>query len=394
MVTMAANLPIVALEGSPREWGVQHGKAAKERIVANVELYGKRFAYWTKASPADLRKRAEAYREVVAKSSPPYYAAMEGIAEGSGQDLLDVVAVNVRYEILYSGFAARGMEAERSKLAAVGGCTSFAIAPSHSANGHLLVGQNWDWIPEVQGLLVRAKAKNGTRQLAFTEAGIAGAKIGLNSHGIGLAVNGLVSNVDSWSRLRKPFHVRCWEILAAKDFGTAAKAIAGEPRACSANFVVAQAGTPPRIVDFETAPEGECRLEATDGFVTHTNHFLDQDKLGIWQPLAEDRRSTFHRYDRMQSMLRSFAQRGRKVGVEDLKTMLADHDGAPDCICRHVLESRPPEERFATVVSVILDLDGKEMFVASGTPCTARYRRISLTEETVPRKPASGRAAA
>jgi len=379
VVTMAANLPVVELEGTPRQWGVQHGKAAKERIAANVELYGKRFAYWTKASPAELRKRAEAYRDVVAKANPSYYASMAGIAEGSGEDLLDVVAVNVRYEILYSGFAARGMELKQSGLAVSGGCTSFAIAPSHSANRHLLIGQNWDWIPEVEGLLVRTRAPDGTRQLAFTEAGIAGAKIGLNSHGIGLAVNGLVSNADSWSRLRKPFHVRCWEILAARKFETAANAVSGETRACSANFVLAQAGTPPTIVDFETAPESECRLEATDGFLTHTNHFLDQDKLGIWQPLAEDRKSTFHRYARSQSLLRDRIERGRKIGLEDLKAMLRDHEGKPDCICRHEDSARPSEERFATVVSAILDLDAKAMYVASGTPCTARYRRILLT---------------
>ena len=36
---MAANLPVVELEGTPRQWGVQHGKAAKERIAANVELF-------------------------------------------------------------------------------------------------------------------------------------------------------------------------------------------------------------------------------------------------------------------------------------------------------------------------------------------------------------------
>jgi len=59
--------------------------------------------------------------------------------------------------------------------------------------------------------------------------------------------------------------------------------------------------------------------------------------------------------------------------------MLRDHEGAPDCICRHATDARPPEERFATVVSVIMDLDEGEMRIAHGTPCTARYRRISLT---------------
>lgn len=376
-MTMARSLPLVELEGDPRERGRRHGAAAKRAIADNIDLYRHRFAFWTKASPQELRRRAEAYREVIAGSNPAYFAAMEGIAEGSGRDLLDIVALNVRYEILYSGFVDRGIEAAIASEA-VGGCTSFAIAPSHSTNGHLLVGQNWDWIPDVRGLLVRTREGDGPAQLAFTEAGIAGAKIGLNAHGIALAVNGLVSNLDSWSRLRNPFHVRCWEVLAARDFGKAAEAVAGQPRSCSANFLVAQAGNPPQIVDFETAPDDVCRLEATGGFLVHTNHFSDPDALGLWQPLAEDRPSTFHRKKRMEALVGGRVAKGWKVGIDDLKAMLRDHEGEPNCLCRHPDTSRVPEDRFATVVSIIMDVDARETYVASGPPCTARYRRTSL----------------
>ncbi|HYS71470.1 MAG TPA: C45 family peptidase, partial [Thermoplasmata archaeon] len=214
--------------------------------------------------------------------------------------------------------------------------------------------------------------------LAFTEAGIAGAKIGLNSAGVGLAINGLVSNLDSWSRLRKPFHVRCWEILAAATLGNAELAVTSAKRSCSTNFLIAQAGENGHVVDLEAAPDNERRLEPADGFLAHTNHFSDPDGLGIWQPLAEDRQSTFDRYTRANAVLGSWADGGRKVTVEDLKRMLRDHTGAPRSLCRHQDRTLPPESRYETVVSVIMDLDAKEMYVASGTPCTARYRRIAL----------------
>ncbi len=376
-MTGTRGLPVVDLSGSPREWGLQHGKAAKRRIAANVALYRERFAQWTKASPEEIWRRAVAYRDVIEASSPDYMEALHGIADGSRQDVTDIVAVNVRYEILYSAFADRGMEREAAGVP-VAGCTAFAIDPSRSANGHLLLGQNWDWMPEVQGILVQARAPDGASYLAFTEAGVAGPKIGLNAHGLGLAVNGLVSNEDRWSRLRKPFHVRCWEILRASDLDAAADAAIGEPRSCSSNYVLAQAGTPARLADLEAAPNGSCRLEATDGFLVHTNHFSDQDKLGIWQPLAEDRPSTFHRYERIQSLLQARVASGGKVSVADLKDMLSDHTDEPFSICRHGDPVRSPEERFATVVSVIMDLDAREMFVAPGPPCTARYRRVQL----------------
>ncbi len=373
---MGRRLPLVELEGSPRAWGLQHGRAAKAAVGDNVQAYLRRFTEWARISREDVRRRADAYRKVIEDTNPDYAAAMEGIAEGADQDLLDVAAVNVRYEIMYSEFATRGME--RRGLAA-GGCTSFALLPELTANGHLLIGQNWDWLPEVRGIVLRARDEDGLARLAFTEAGIAGAKIGLNGAGVGLAINGLVSNRDSWSHLRRPFHVRCWEILAARTLREAERSIEGGARSCSANFLMAHTGPDgPQVSDLETSPDGECRLEPRDGYLAHTNHFLDEKALGVWQPLAEDRPSTFTRYRRIQETLQGWTKAGHKVTIEDLKGMLRDHTSAPNSLCRHADPSLSPDDRYETVVSVIMDLDAKEMYIAPGTPCTARYRRIPL----------------
>ena len=375
------DLPLIEVAGTPREQGLWHGAAAEKAVAENVRTYLERFAAVGKVSRAEVHRRASAYRRVIEKASPDYAAAMDGIAEGSGQEILDVVALNVRYEILYSEFAHRGMERALAGPSAVGGCTSFALLPSLTANGHLLIGQNWDWIPEVRGLVVRRRDGVSPDQLAFTEAGIAGAKIGLNAAGVGLAINGLVSNLDSWSRLRKPFHVRCWEILAARTLPEAELAITSAKRSCSTNFVLAQAGEGGGVVDLEAAPENECRLEPANGFLAHTNHFSDPDALGIWQPLAEDKPSTFDRHRRIQEVLQGWAAKGRKVAVEDLKRLLRDHENAPRSLCRHQDLSLAPELRYETVVSVVMDLDAREMYVASGTPCTARYRKLSLAAD-------------
>src|SRR3989442_2551122 len=80
----------------------------------------------------------------------------------------------------------------------------------------------------------------GPNVLCFTEAGVVGGKIGLNSEGIGLTINGLISNKDDWERLRKPFHVRCAEILGSKTLSQAVSRITRGERSCSANFLVGQ----------------------------------------------------------------------------------------------------------------------------------------------------------
>ena len=341
-------------------------------------MYLRRFQEDGRIDHEEIRRRASAYLEVIERENPAYVAEMRGIAEGSHQDILDIVAVNVRYEILYTEFVRVGLERE---LAApgVGGCTSFAVLPSHTSNGHLLIGQNWDWIPEVRGAVVAAQREGLPESLGFTEAGIAGAKIGVNAAGIGLAINGLVTDRDSWARLRKPFHVRCWEVLASRTLKDAVRAVAGTERACSANFVVGVAGAGgPEVVDIEAAPDSDYRLAPEDGLLVHANHFVHPDSGGLRQPLADDRPTTFHRYERMTTLLREATRGGRKIRVDDVKDMLRDHDARPGSICRHIDETQPPNFRYETVVSAILDVDAREMFIASGTPCTARYRRYRL----------------
>jgi isopenicillin-N N-acyltransferase-like protein len=372
-------LPLVEVRGSPREVGRQHGRAARARIARNVALYLQRFELEGRVDRSEIRRRAEAYAEAIQDANPAYAEEMAGIAEGSRQDPLDIVAVNVRYEILYTEFARKGMERDFGVRPGVAGCSAFALLPSRTASGHLLIGQNWDWIPEVEGLLVRGTRDGHPRSLAFTEAGIAGAKIGLNAAGIGLVINGLTSDGDTWSRLGKSFHVRCWEVLASRTVDEAVRAVTGTKRACSANFLIAGAGgRVPRVVDVETAPETERVLAPAGGSLVHTNHFLDAGLLGVREPLGDDRPSTLHRFARMQALLQGFEERGARVRVDDLKAILRDHDGSPNSICRHTDPGRPPLERYETVASVIMDVDAGEMYVAAGPPCGSRYRRHAL----------------
>ncbi len=141
-------------------------------------------------------------------------------------------------------------------------------------------------IPDVRGAVVRTVEPDGLATLSFTEAGIFGGKIGLNAAGLGLAINGLTTTADDWSRLGTPFHVRCYEILRSRDLDAATAGLAGAGRAYSANFLIAQA--PDRAIDIEAAPDGACRLRPEGGWLVHTNHFLDPDALGVVEPPIED----------------------------------------------------------------------------------------------------------
>jgi isopenicillin-N N-acyltransferase-like protein len=358
------SLPVVKLEGTLRAQGEQHGRELRDRVARNVEVYVDRFEREAGLPKSEVLARARAYGESIERESPEYTDGMKGVSSGSGVLLDEIVALNVRYEILYCEF---GLEDLRD------GCTAYAIAPERTREGHLLMGQNWDWIPEVEGAILHAIDPDGTETIAFTEAGIVGGKIGVSSRGLGLAVNGMTSIGDDWSRLAKPYHVRCHEILRAPDLEAAVRVVTNVPRSCSTNYLIAQA--PSSVADVEAAPDATRVLEWEDGRLVHTNHFLDPDALGIEVAESDRLPRSEHRLCRLKALL---ASRDR-VSTGDLVDFLRDHAGRPHSVCRH----RDPEvdaiEHYATVTSVIMDLDERRMLFTDGPPCGAEYQEVRLT---------------
>jgi isopenicillin-N N-acyltransferase-like protein len=352
----------VTLTGSPYEQGVEHGRVLREHIARNLEIYFHRFASEGKLTRAETLHRAGKYAEVIERGNPDYHAAMLGVAEGSGFSFEELVALNVRYEIIYYQFGINAVE---------DGCTSFVVSREMSSNGHVLLGQNWDWIPQVQGAVVHTVDDSGLETLSFTEAGIVGGKIGLNSEGLGLAVNGLTSTFDNWSRLKKPFHARCYEILRSSDVESAIKVLTAEPRSCSTNFVIAHKSG--RAIDVEVAPETLRFLETEKGKIVHANHFLDATVLGVEEAPVE-RMQSRHRYKRFCDLIMD----QQSVSLEDLKRFLRDHDGHPNSVCRHEDPAEDPDEHYATVTSVIMDLEEGAFHITDGPPCASEYRKLGL----------------
>lgn len=346
------SLPLLNLSGTPYEQGVQHGIQLRDQIRHNLALYYERFEREVSLSRLDVTLRAMRYGAELGRLHPAYMEGMLGIADGGGFHLTDIVMLNVRYEILYHQFSSDG---------SADGCTTFAVEPSIMADRHLYLGQNWDWFPQIACALVRTRDDDGLMTLVFTEAGIFGGKVGLNSAGVGLAINGLNSIGDDWARLALPFHVRCYDILRRHTFADAVAVVTDSPRACSANFLIAQA--PDQVVNLEAAADVVNPIACRDGWVAHTNHFLDPAGCGIRVPAAE-RIFTTQRYQRITDLLR---QR-RPLTLMDLQAYLSDRLNYPNGIAQHIDYHDPPESWYVTVASIILDLHAGVMYVSDGAP--------------------------
>lgn len=361
-------LPLIELTGTPYHQGEQHGRALRAQIAHNLDVYFDRFLREGGVDRAEVLERAGRYAEAIARQNAAYTAGMKGIAAGAGISYREVVALNVRYEILYYQYAL-------NTVAAADGCTAFALAPQVTANGHLLLGQNWDWIPEVAGAVLHTTHRDGLQTLAFTEAGIFGGKIGLNTAGLGLAINGITTTADDWTRLEKPFHLRCYEILRSRSLDEALAVITDTSRACSGNFLIAQ--VPDRAVNVEAAPDVANQLSWQQGQIVHANHFVDPDALGVTEPPdAERRQTSCRRQERLGQLLAAQAP----VSVAAARAALRDHNSAPRHICRHEDPEAPVDEQYRTVSSIVMDLQLGEMHASNGPPCENAYSLFHVVQ--------------
>lgn len=357
------SLPVLHLSGTPYEQGVQQGRALRQLIAHNIDLYFERFKREVGLSREAVLDCAVRYRQAIETQNADFFAGMHGVAEGAGRDLDEIAALNVRYEILYY---------QNTVILMSDGCTAFAVRPNASANGHLLIGQNWDWIPEVRGAILHTTENDGLETISFTEAGIFGGKIGLNSAGLGLAINGLYTVEDDWTRLTKPFHMRCYEILRQRAFDDALRVVTDTERACSTNYLIAQA--PDRVVDLEAAPHKVSMQQAEGGYIVHTNHIVEPYASSIVEPPSESRPFSCHRLDRMSELLRAHTP----IDLDDVKAGLSDHDWHPYSICSHEDPEYPPEQQYVTVTSIIMDLHERTMLFSDGNPCVNEYELIGL----------------
>ena len=161
--------PHVRVEGSALDRGRAYGSPARDRVQRSVAAYRDVFANWAGWDWATVRREAARFEAPIAAFRPAYLDEIRGIAEGAGLDAGDVLAINVRTEVM---FAARARQAAAQRHAP-DGCTSFAVVPPPGAGGSTLIGQNWDWLPHTSETVVVLEARQyeGPDFVTVVEAG-------------------------------------------------------------------------------------------------------------------------------------------------------------------------------------------------------------------------------
>lgn len=368
----ADSLPVLELSGlSPQDRGRGHGETFRTNIEKNVETYLRRF----EAGGLDRNSAsvlAERWGNFISEEAPDYADEMRGISEGANLPFSAISLLNARYEMTYGvmGGEARATDAT---IEEVDGCTAFGLLPEATANGATIIGQNWDWLENVRGntFIMRVMREDKPDFVGFTEAGIVGCKMGVNEHGIGLCVNGLITPRDGRNGMRRPLHVRCRDILDATRFDLAIGAVVAGKRTCSSNILIGDAGG--EIINIEALPDGCAYIYPTDGIVTHANHLVAETNIpSLFEQIAPH---SLYRGPRLDRLLR--AQRGR-LDVKTISEALSDKFGHPAAICRHPDPLLPEAKRVITVASIVTDLASRTINASAGPLSHSRLTPFPL----------------
>ncbi|KAI9376125.1 AAT-domain-containing protein [Aspergillus egyptiacus] len=244
---------LVNCSGSPREIGTQHGQGAKEQISRCIDFYASLFQSTSSLAWKDVLSLAEGFAAKIKATWPAYYEEMEGIAEGSGHSILDIVALNVRTEIAFGCFS--------------DGCTSLAW----QTDNHSFLAQNWDWQPAQKPNLIILSITQPPKPAIqiVTEAGIIG-KIGLNSSGVGVCMNAIRAKGVNETRL--PVHLALRLALDSSSATEARDALRNHGLASSAHILIADAKDASGC-EFTSTTTAVIPVDA-HGRVAHSNHLL------------------------------------------------------------------------------------------------------------------------
>lgn len=280
-----AHAPIYCLtvEGGSRARGIQHGRELRAPIATALDFYRAHFGRHLGLDAVEIRRRAARFAEPTAALSPLLMAEYEGIAEGSGQMLEDILALSGRYEITY----------DRLRL---GECSNAFAGSRRTLDGHPLLGMNWDWRPESMDFraVIVARCDDVPDHVVVTECGQPG-KYGLNRHGIAVVSSGLVSEGKSTDG-RQLFAAVIREMLAQPTLEDAHRVLHTRPPEATVSIFAADATGHGFNTEVTTRGLLERRLDP-DTIAWHTNHCILTDEActledsvirgGRWRTLTD-----------------------------------------------------------------------------------------------------------
>jgi isopenicillin-N N-acyltransferase-like protein len=357
---MKPQTQLVTVKGSNYECGYQHGEQANKLVKRNIKYY---YGWWNrnlKLSKQDIFERANSIIKVSKDYDSRLVEEMRGISDATNSDLEEIVSINSRYETAWANPTQLFCE-----------CTSLAVLPRVTDDGITILAQNWDYRIGVSDscIILKVKPDNGPTVVMHTEAGIIGQK-GLNSKGIGIAINAMVSNLDRIGE-SVPFFLVCRKMLNSEKFSEAIGAFLEAKRSLSYNIMLAGESV---AVNLEAHPKDVSIIYPKNGRIVHTNHFVGEKSLNIKDSFLTIEPHSINRYILTTEKLMTHENHN----INSIKEILSNHYNFPSSICHHPNPSNDSDHKEQTLSSVIIIPEKLLLMYTKGPPCKNPYDTINL----------------
>ena len=351
---------------TPAEIGTAFGEYLAPLVHKTWSFY---YKWWSSTLNVDddkLQAYAETFKVALQGYCGGIYAVeIEALAAAAGIEPWKIYCLNSRTEIA---------NAETTSRAYPNECTSVSLPDQ------FLLAQTWDWAEEALGftsivhLTGRADGKPSVAMMV--EPGII-AKIGMNSNGVGVALNLLAPRGGSGSNSANdtsgvagvPVHVLLRVVLDSTDIETAVKSVLEAPRGWATSSVlhITAAG---RSAVIELDGLSATVEERTDGVCVRTNHFVRD----VTPPYSGSP-SSIARFNRANEIIAAWPERPTYANMVDLLSCRAGD--LP--ILRPFVEDKKLQLMGGTICQIFMRLEEGVFCCTRGSPLTnAEVREIKL----------------
>lgn len=358
----------IRVSGSAPERGYQYGKKASDLIEKSLRTYRKMFEICD-ISWQDATDKSSLCFDTVQRQFPMLLQELEGIADGSRQDMASIFTLNCRTEILPPDYLLRVTNLPAEQLhdnGHISECTSVATAQNTNP---VWLAQTWDWVGlQRQAMVVLESHPNdGPSHITVTEAGMP-AKIGLNEYGFGITLNILRSTHDGVSP-GIPVHLFLRALLDCRDVKDAVALTNTLSFTGSSNIMIADKNG--HLTSIEASPKAVRFIEPANNTLCHTNHFLDEGLAGQDAGLTGNP-STESRLERAKKSIATLQT------LNDVHALLGNTDDGSESIYRYPDSSLPIEAQIETVMGVAMDLTDNTLSVTAAQPAEHAFQTYAL----------------
>ena len=147
------DIKIIKVSGNPTERSKSYAEQLRTRIQQTYDFYNDVVFKHSELSDVEIYKRVNILISKTRAVFPNLISELECISESSNIPIQQIFLINARTEILN---------------ASVGECTSIAIPKNN------LLAQTWDWIEEMENLMVIliVEKEDGSSFVTLTEPGM------------------------------------------------------------------------------------------------------------------------------------------------------------------------------------------------------------------------------